>query len=80
MLTPFISIHGTLISSADVMGTAEYTDLAVAKAKQSPFSVREFITLAVYSVTAGSGLSKVPSRSDMNKVLLIELTSVNAHS
>ena len=70
MLTPFISIHGTFIFSADVMGIAEYIDLAVAKVKFMPFAARALIVSAVFLVTAGSGLSRVPSRSDMYSVFL----------
>lgn len=75
MLTPFISMHGTFISSADVIGTAEYTDLAVAKVKQFPPAVNSFISSAERSVIAGSGLSRVPSRSEIYKVFRIIFTS-----
>ena len=71
MLTPFMRIHGTFISSAAVIGTAEYIDLAVAKVKLMPLAVSELINSAVRGVTAGSGLSRVPSRSDINSVLLM---------
>ena len=64
MLTPFMRMQGTFISNADVIGTAEYIDLAVANVNSIPFAMRELRVSAVREVIFGDGSRSVPSRSD----------------
>ena len=80
MLTPFMSMHGTLISSLPVIGIAEYIDLAVANVKYSPLAVSAFITSAVCSVISGAGLSRVPSRSETYSVFFINKPPLDVDS
>ena len=63
MLTPFMSIHGTFMLIADVIGFAEYTDLAVAKVKHIPREISPLIISAVFVDISPFELRSVPSRS-----------------
>lgn len=58
-------MYGIFIFRADVIGFAEYTDLAVANVKHIPFSASELTVLTVKLESFASLFRRVPSRSEI---------------